>query len=171
LIRFFLITGCEPKPLYTEYVNLFCLFVSPSALYVLFPRLCFHLPLFLKFGVVLFDFFFRCCCCCCVFSFVSVELLSPQAQLCLIQPQLSPAALLGAVPTSGPYLFTLDFMANYFSHFFKFSELSPRLWMIEIASVAYTLCDCTLYFIRPFGMKKHKIHITWTDGHVECVCV
>ena len=43
--------------------------------------------------------------------------------------------------------------------------------MIEIASVAYTLCDCTLYFIRPFGMKKHKIHLTWTDRHVECVCV
>jgi hypothetical protein len=98
-------------------------------------------------------------------------LLSPQAQLYLLQLQLSSAALLGAGPTSGPYLLTLDFMANCFLIFFLFSKLSPRLWMIEIASVAYTLCDCTLYFIRPFGMKKHKIHLTWADRHVECVCV
>jgi hypothetical protein len=102
---------------------LFCLFVSPYALSVMFPRVCFHLPLFLKFGVVLFDFFFRCCCCCCVFSFVSVELLSPQAKLSLLQLQLSSAALLGAGPTSGPYLFTLDFMANSFLNSLNFLSL------------------------------------------------
>jgi hypothetical protein len=53
-----------------------------------------------------------------VLSFVSVKLLSPQAQLCLIQPQLSPAALLDAGLTSGPYLLTLDFMANRFLNLF-----------------------------------------------------
>ena len=43
--------------------------------------------------------------------------------------------------------------------------------MIQIASAAYTLCDCALYFIRPFWVKKHKIHPALTDRHVECVCV
>jgi hypothetical protein len=102
--------------------------------------------------------------CFCRIAFTTSQTESPSATT-IIRRSAGRRAHLRPLP------FYLGLHGKLFSQFFKFSKLSPRLWMMQIASAAYTICDCSLDFIRPFGVKKHKIHPTLTDRHVECVCV
>jgi hypothetical protein len=133
-----------------------CLFSFAVVLKVWCCVIWFLLPLLLLLLCVLFCF--------CRIAFTTSQTESPSATT-IIRRSAGRRAHLRPLP------FYLGLHGKLFSQFFKFSKLSPRLWMMQIASAAYTICDCSLDFIRPFGVKKHKIHPTLTDRHVECVCV